>query len=183
MIVRADRNAITVNVRDQMSFFDGDSPEDIIAREKAKVMEAADQGCNCPVCGKWVKKYRRTITAAVAFTLIRLYHLNKIREWVHTRDLVVPGQQSSVGDFTKSVVWGLIEPKQHKTGDEGKKTSGYWRITELGRMFVQRKISVRRYVILYNDAVEGWEGNDVLITDCLKEKFDYNELMKGLRHG
>jgi len=79
-------------------------------------------------------------------------------------------------DFPKLRYWGLIQALDGKRED-GSSRNGYYIITEQGRMFVQNKISLPKYMHIYNSVALKNSGEFVKITDCLGEKFNYEELM------
>ncbi len=167
-------------VNDTMSLF---GPENTLALARRETMEAAQgKGCSCPVCGQFVKVYARTITSTMARQLIYIWHLKR-REWFHVREVVMGG--SGVGDFPKLEHWGLIVPQSHEKGEEGKRTSGLWRITEQGELFVAGHTTLPKYVFLYNADKRGQSVDEFIdIRDALGTRFDYNDLMAPARaHG
>lgn len=146
---------------------------------RSQVMEKAkDGGTTCPCCGQRVQVYRRKITSMMARQLIEMYRLTRNgKHWVHTKDMVLGG--SSSGDFAKLKFWGLIEPMPHNPGDKGKKTSGYWKITQKGWKFVQGTTEVPKYSFVFNDELQSISDEYTDIRKCLDDKFDYAELMRG----
>jgi hypothetical protein len=141
---------------------------------KAKVAAALDEGITCPCCQQFAKRYRRKIHAGIARELIRLYQLGKAMDWVHVRQL-----DSGGGDLAKCLYWRLVE-ERGKTDDTGAKTSGYWRIADAGRAFVERRMSIEKYALVYDGALEGFTGPKVDIVACLGSRFSYAELMDGV---
>lgn len=128
----------------------------------------------CPECGQTVKLYRRNLYAKPAYQLILLYRLN--RDNFNFHHIKTTGNPAAGGgDFAKLRFWGLIE--EYVNDDPTKRTSGYWRITDKGRQFVQRKITVSKYVLIYNKEFYGFQGAQVFIDDCLGKRFNYTELM------
>ena len=79
--------------------------------------------------------------------------------------------------------WGLMREAQNE--DTSKRTSGYWKITEAGIDFVELRIHVPLYVMIHINNVIGFAGDAVSMQDCLehKNRFDYLELMTGIRSG
>lgn len=151
-------------------------------RQKIKAHER--EGCFCPVCEGIVKVYRRKLNSTMARQLITTYRLqydangnSRGVEWVDIfticKDTAVAG-----GDFAKLVYWGLIEQMPHEAGDDGKKTSGMWRITDKGISFVLGHRGVKNAVFLLNGEVVGWDDKPATIKTALGEHFDYNELMR-----
>ena len=149
-----------------------------LQREKRRVFaEAQEEGCHCPLCGQFVKVYKRKITSTMARQLLQFYKLTlRGKQWIHTREAVFDGS-SGAGDFAKLSYWGLIEARPHEPGNEGKKTSGYWRITERGVQFCLGQMKVPLHAYVYNHKVLEFSPESTDITEALTEKFDYRELM------
>ena len=61
--------------------------------------------------------------------------------------------------------------------DTSKKTSGMYKITELGKVFVNMKVSVPKSVHIYNARKYGESTEMITIVDALGTKFDYEKLM------
>lgn len=157
----------------------GDNQEIITNKLKAETMQkAANGGCKCPVCEQTVKIYRRRINSNIARALIAMYRQHGVGAWFHIRD--VGRSYSTAGEFAFLRFYGLIEKKEHTEGDEGKKSSGYWKLTDLAGKFVRKEVLLSKYIKLYNGACLGFEGGDISIEACLQNKFDYNDLMKGI---
>jgi len=130
-------------------------------------------GATCKCCGQKVKLYRRRIYAAPARALISLYRKDSnTRAFYHITDLDVDLGGS---DFSKLKYWGLIEKAPND--DPDKASSGLWAITEKGRSFVNNKIKLHKYALVYNDYLVAFEGIECGIKDALGKKFDYAELM------
>lgn len=144
---------------------------------RRETMEAAKgEGTACPCCNQFVRIYRRTITSTMARMLITGYHKYGVGKWFHVRELL--GQNDSgPGDFPKLESWGLIERKAHVQGEDGKRASGMWRITQKGSDFIHNKCEVPMYVLIYNAVTLGFEGENLRIHHALGKKYDYREIM------
>lgn len=102
--------------------------------------------------------------------LIKMYKFGK--EWVHPlKDL-----KTNNGDYAKLRFWGLVQPSSDEPTDE-KKASGFWRITEEGKRFVENKIKVKEKAFLFNNKCYGFNGKEINIIEALGNKFNYSELM------
>lgn len=132
----------------------------------------------CPCCNQKAKIYRRKISSNVAYGLIVLakkyygeFHLEKTLIELDLLKIVR-------SDFPKLRYWGLISAMEG-TREDGSSRNGYYTITEAGRMFVMNKISMPKYVYIYNNKPLNKSGSSdrVKITDCLGEKYDYSEMM------
>jgi len=122
----------------------------------------------CPTCGRYAKIYRRSLHCSVALQLIRLHNLGGIDAYVSASRLIPPGN-TGVGDFTKAKYWSLIE---HSEGD-----GSMWRLTFNGLMFVRGNARIQKYAMVYDDRVQGFDGDPVTIRECLEEKYNYEDLM------
>jgi len=136
------------------------------------------KGAVCSCCGQKVKMYRRQIYKAVAKKLITLYRLHQnLPQATHFHMNEIGTPISGGGDFSKLRYWGLIEARP-ETEDSTKKSDGFWRITDEGRVFVEGKGTVTKYCHVYNGVVRFRSGNQISIHDALaKESFNYPELM------
>lgn len=136
-------------------------------------------GTDCPVCRQRVKMYKPGINHDMALCLISLYKLDKNNPehiWWHVSDDIKVSFKVS-GAFAKLRHWGLIEMKPKEEGMDKKRTSGMWRITELGKDFVMSKAAVQAHAKLFNATLYGLEGDQISIQDCLAEGFNFQELM------
>lgn len=98
--------------------------------------------------------------------------------WVHSSDL-----HPISGNYTKPKYWDLIEEMPRDMDPrvvEGvTKTSGNWRLTLRGKLFVEGKITIQEKAILFNKKCYGYTGKMATISDCLKKPFNYQELWEG----
>jgi len=136
------------------------------------------RGAVCPCCGQLVKVYPRQVYKTIAKRLIKLYHLHLPFNWdsyFHLNQIGTP--KNGGGDFTKLRYWGLIEQRPGLE-DPDKKNDGHWRITQIGRDFVEGKKTIIKYCHVYNNVVGYRDGPQITIHDALgKDKFKYPELM------
>lgn len=151
-----------------------------IQEARKNLFENAGEGGTCPCCNQFVKFYRRSITSAMALSLILL--MKKARQkgddWVHVEEIVAGTKYptSVIADIAKLRYWDLIEPYVGERED-GSKRTGYWKLTLRGSMFVNGQTGVVQYVVLYNGKAIKYEGPLIFIRDTLKNKFNYEELM------
>jgi hypothetical protein len=140
-------------------------------------MEKAKQpgGCTCHSCGQHVQIYKRGITSAMAKNLVDLIIASKANNgYVHYKMI----QNSH--DMAKLEYWGLIMRKPRSENDpESKKSSGYWKPTTKGIWFAKGRIKVPSKCFVYNNAPQGFSVEECVIQDCVKNKFNYKELMEG----
>jgi hypothetical protein len=128
-----------------------------------------EKGLNCPCCTQYVKLWKHSINSAIAMLLIYMYHTK--REWVHIMKETKFTTMYGIAQF-----WGVIIQKT-KTPEDDKRASGFWKLTDLGVDFVTGKISIPRYLYLYNDKVIRISEEKCTIKSCLTKKFSYSELM------
>jgi hypothetical protein len=150
-----------------------------VKEARAWLEERITHGIACPVCTRYAKVYTRTITAAMARALITM-HLHAADDYVHLdKFLMKHGQHSGAAMPALLRHWELVEKKRGKRKD-GASAVGYYRVTERGHMFAENKIAINKWVRLYDDRALFLENDEkILIVDALREKFNYEELMKG----
>ena len=147
-----------------------------IKEEKERLRSKWDDGTKCKCCNQQVKRYKRKIGNVGARMLIRLYHLPD--DFNHVKEICKGISDTGTNDFSKLLYWGLITQKPNE--DETKRTSGYWKITDKGAAFVDGRIVVEKYALVYNQKVWGFSDDTASIQDALGTKFNYNELMKNI---
>jgi hypothetical protein len=140
-----------------------------------------EKGCECPSCGQRVQRYSRPITSAMAYALILFFQRylankrqNNSETWIHAETFLKNSDcPSSIrGDFSKLKYWGLIQPAEE--------SEGFYMITEKGIQFVLGNVKVESNVLIYNNKFLGFKGDYKDIKECLKTKFNYELLMKGV---
>lgn len=133
---------------------------------------------HCGECGRPSVDYYRKLSSTMALALVQLYKLMKESEagasfHVNRFDPYHRGESGVLS------AWGLVEEVGNR--DRKKKTSGHWRLTPFGTLFVEKRAEVPQYVILgARSALKGYAGPLVDIRACLeyKNRFNYPELMK-----
>ncbi len=150
--------------------------------------ERIRKGTVCPCCKQKAKIYPRKITSSTAYAIILIYRYflsPSADPWLH-----VPSFLNSVGlkprvaaairgDWAKLEHWGMLEKRPGKRND-GSPRTGYHRITDVGRAFVERRLRVKKYIFFYNGMALAEQVSDELvdIDEALGNKFDYRELMQ-----
>lgn len=145
-----------------------------IEEAKAYLRENWTEGVECPCCTQDVKLHPHRLGGALASLLIKMYWKNRNtgKDWIHIQSEFNP----SNGDYAKLRHWGLIEDRGDIPVPE-KKQSGFWRITALGKLFVEGKASVHSHAKLFDSQCHGFQGELVYIQECLGKGFNYQELM------
>jgi len=113
----------------------------------------------------------------MAMTMMALFRKKKFGFVPVEEFLRVNGYPRS-GDFPYLVHYGLLEKMVGERVD-GSKRNGFYKLTEKGRQFVLKQITVPKTFIIYNGKCEGFEGREIGIEEALGKKFDYRELMDG----
>lgn len=134
-----------------------------------------EKGTDCPCCGQRVQLYKRKVSSTAAQSLILLVKKYKAEQrYYHVTELEAP---ASGGEFARLRWWGLINEAEND--DSMKRTSGYWKPSELGILFVENKIEVPAYKMMYNAKPQSTSEETINIIQALNEVFDYSELMRG----
>lgn len=151
-----------------------------IAEAKISLRENWEKGTDCPACGQLVKKYVRKLNSGMARGLIVAYRIDqeKGQDWFHISELLTKKIAAGANELQKLRFWKLVEQKTHND-DPDKKHSGFWRLTERGRLFVTNGVLVPRCITMYNQKFLGYEDENDLISirEALGSKFNYRELM------
>lgn len=149
---------------------------------KAFVQQHLRDGVTCPTCGQFCKVYRRKLNSTMAYALVLIYthfKLHPEHPWIHVASFLVNTKRDSSvagGDVVKLRFWGLLE-RAPGDRDDGSDRVGRYRMTEIGRQFVEGRIAVPRYVYLYNQMLLRLSEEMTTIQDALGDRFRYDELM------
>ena len=151
---------------------------DTIQEAKIYLRDNWLKGADCPCCGLFVKKYRRKLNSTQCQSIINLYRLSRNSDtYYHITD--IEPKKAGTGELSKLIYWGLVENKINI--DTNKKCSGFWKITKLGKSFVENKLTVPKYCIVYNKKLLGLDDDETTdIVTALGSKFSYPELMLGV---
>ena len=146
--------------------------ENTIREAKTWLREkAAKDGAKCPVCNRFTKVYKRTITSSMAIFLIKFWNRHKDFEF---HQVTKEKDYNFCGDYGKLAYWGLMKPR----GDIGESSrySGYWKITDIGLKFVKNELKLRKYCLVYDNRVIAMKGDEISIKSALTNKFNYEEI-------
>ena len=133
-----------------------------------------DSGFYCSHCGSYNKRYRRKFNTNMAKALITLYK-NKSNGFVHLESFLAENGLKRCGDASYLRFYRFIEKKIGKRED-GSTRNGFYKITSLGYMFVEGKITAPETFLILHNNLEGFEGKEIYINEV--PKFNYSELMK-----
>lgn len=117
-----------------------------------------DAGRVCEHCGAKTVEYRHTFNLALASGLFKLYRRDDA-----TSNLKYIGLTRNQWDnFQKMRYWGLVE----KAGrDDGSRIGGVWRVTALGRRFIEAGEAIQRRVWTYRGNTVRFEGDHCFFLD------------------
>ena len=160
---------------------------------RARIVEKAKAGVDCPCCGQRVQVYRRRFNAGMAATLLSMWRELVRREragnpsrWIHVEhDLVETGKgPKRARDFSVARFWGVIEPKARSTRATGimATATGYWTPTHLGIQACMhpRRPLLRKYCLVFNNEPQGFDGPEISLAQALQgSKFDLADLIAG----
>ena len=157
---------------------------DAFAQHPKTLEEARDElrdnlreGTTCPCCDQVARMYRRPIYASMAVLLIWLARNRREGEWCPVSEMPEIQSRRGGGDFGKLIYWGLIEERP-PDADTKARTSGQWRITSRGKMYAAGFFELPKYVLIYNGACLGFEGEPRGVRECLGKRFDFAELWR-----
>lgn len=134
------------------------------------------EGYICPHCTQYVKLYSRSFNSNMACALIALYK-HREKGFVHLENLMREQGYKRCGDASYLRHYQLIEALDEERKD-GSKRNGMYKITGRGIMFCEKKLTVQKKFLIYNNKLEGFEGEEVGILEVLGEKFNYSKLME-----
>lgn len=142
------------------------------------VYENKKDGCICPCCSQIAKTYKRKLHKSMALTLINLYKYEEQDQdgWIFVKDFLRVNKLKNSHDWTLLKYWDILEEKP-KSEDIKTKTSGFWRITSKGKLFVTNQIYVQKHIYIFDTKLLGYSPETITIVEALGESFDYEELI------
>ncbi len=152
------------------------------ARLEQEFRDRLEDGVDCALCGRHAKIYAKPLYAAMGRALLHVYRYFQrpdAEEWVHMGQLLGTKPEAhsyAGGDPSKLVLWGLLEARPGERPD-GSHRVGFYRLTQLGRDFVEGRVMVHRRVRTYAGKVLGFAGPQVTLSDVLGEAFSLTELV------
>jgi len=140
-------------------------------------------GAPCPCCLGLAKIYRRKLHASIARAAIFLWHCggDAAEGWVDVAEQAAARRRPDITrsrEHNKLAYWTLAE-MYGGDGATGARYDGKWRLTDSGRLFVTRRLTVPSHAVIYDGRVLELDGSQVDIVAALGKKFDYWELMQG----
>lgn len=148
------------------------------ARKELFEQAANPKGASCPCCDRFCKIYKRKLNITMARSLIWLFNKTHNSEFVHVAS-VAPRFVVATNQLPSTRWWDLSEPLPSDGPIEnGKKTSGCWRITGKGISFVRGDILVPKYCFTYDGSAVEVSDDRTDIQEALGEPFNYFEMMR-----
>ena len=149
--------------------------------EKHRVFDKMTSGLKCQYCGQKFKKYYRSITWGMIISLRDFYTLGPDR-FHHTTDRMKMRSISDMhiksenysGECVKLRHWNLLEPRKDNN------FHSYWKITDIGKMFLFNKVRIPRHAVVYNNECVGYDGELISVKECMKRGFSFKDLTQGL---
>ena len=149
-----------------------------IAEAKEYLKENWETGEICPCCGLFVKKYKYAFHNGMARVLIYIYKSGK-EDYFHIENYLDSKGRKRKGYHVKLRYWNLLE--QAPNDNTKKHWYSFWRITERGKLFVEKEIKVPKYALLFNKKCYGLADEMIGIEQALGKYFNYGELMEDYR--
>jgi len=148
----------------------------IVEAKVTTMREAKNKGCKCPVCGQFVKIYKRSINSTMSLQLLKAFKKYDVGKSFHITDIIEGGDGGGGGDFSKLRYWGLIVELEND--NPKKKNSGRWIVTTNGELFIKGIIKLKKFALIYNGKFIDFDGDEVMdFKSTLGKNFDYQYLM------
>lgn len=132
-------------------------------------MAKSKKTCDC--CGASMVQYKHRLSAILVSVLKKL---NDAGGETNLQNLGL--ERTEWDNFQKLRYWGLVAKT---VGDNGKRKSGTWTITDTGRQFLAGLAKMQVTAVTYRGQTVGFEGVHVSINSLLdgsyKQKHEYGE--------
>lgn len=131
----------------------------------------------CPTCGHRSKPLTRWMRPQWAALLKRVYD-DHGQEWVHVRREYSLLLSQMNNDWSFLHHFGLMLHSRSETTD--RTHSGEWRVTDLGKDFVNSVARVPDYLVVQFNQVQEVSPNEVSFSDVMRQKwkFDLQEILR-----
>jgi len=147
-----------------------------IEQARRRIREHLEDGVACPVCEQFCKLYRRKLNSGLAAGLVWLVAAWRRRPgWIDMPNKAPRFILRAGGQFSILAHWGLIEQRVNEKTRT--RCSGQWRPTTDGALFADGFVKVPRYVLLYNNEVQGFSDETIAVKAALGDRFNYEDLI------
>lgn len=130
------------------------------------------KGAQCPCCEQLVKVYKRSINALSARSLLHIMKITVNENEIiplHIQKTFANGKKLATGlDYIQLKRFGLIEPTEEE---------GFYKITKQGIAFCLGYATIPKYALVYNNKTIMYSDSNVTVQECLKKKFNYEEII------
>lgn len=143
-----------------------------LGEARAWTRKRSAKGVDCPLCRQNVQVYRRNLNASMCRVIIAFYVRARPHplRWFQIFQVIDEAGISYRGtDYSKPEHWGLLE----RCAD----AAGYWRITDDGIAFCERRLEVLSHSVSYNRKCLRLDGKLVGVEKCLGKRFVLAKLM------
>jgi hypothetical protein len=143
-----------------------------------------DKGGHCPICDRWGKINTIRMRGVMVKAMHWLAFANN-GDWVNVPS-VAPRFVTRSYAIASLKHWNMVErryvpPPTKEEREAGltrdTRTSGMWRLTQLGRDFIFNGAQAPKAVFVYNDHKVGESDVRITARDCAYEKFNYDAMM------
>ena len=133
-----------------------------------------DKGGRCPCCRRWGKIHAYQVTSTHVRGMIWMLKRFRRNEWIE----LSKAPKWMLRAKTMSILqhWNLLE-RAIKQKDDDRRGSGFWRLTQTGRNFLRRHITIPKYAFIFDNTVLKFSKEHVDAVQSLGKKFSYEELM------
>ncbi len=141
-----------------------------LAGAKAAFIAQVKDGAICPCCGRHAAINRISINGSMVHFLEWILQYNG---WIPVQNHA-PAWVLRSNSHAKMLYWGLLD---RLPTEDGKGNSGVYRITAKGRLFLSGQISVKKYMLVYNNIslIPNGVGENVTVFQCRGKKFKKEE--------
>jgi len=162
--------------------FTGDPASTTLLDASTWVQERVRRGAVCPCCDQLAKLYKRKLNSSMAYALILIRRAFLTQtDWLHVPEYLTKvcktGATVRGGDWGKLVHWKLIVAKDDEVRGDGSKRVGFYKITDLGISFVDKRVAVPKYAFLYAQKCVRMSEDTTTIDEALGDRFNYGDLM------
>lgn len=151
----------------------------MVMRDRWPVSRGGLGGVICPCCDGIAHVYPRKFNRTMARVLVQMYLWDRRQpgEWRHVKNEWPKDNSKFNAEYARMVDYGLIEEPDGVRPD-GNPDTGYHRITEAGREFVEGRRRVPETHYCYKNKVIDQSAKTIDISGAIGHPFDYRELFR-----